>query len=349
MTIPDFREAILEREAWCVDRLEINENEICLSGWAFPKEGIWDSVNFFINGKPVDFEYRLERKDLLQVFPFWSGSGEIGFKIVLSKSQLSFEDEFVVISRHPDNLASKYDNYYFPRDEQCFESLPFDRLRKQVHGSDSRSSFVLEGYSCYRKLDFIVREFFDENLLSMTPILDWGCGCGRVCRYLPSGHIDLHGVDINEEAIKWCLSGLPHSFMVSDIKPPLAFDDDYFAVVYGISILTHLSHEDQTEWIEELIRVTKQGGIIILSFHGFDSLLRMKLGKRELHRLYEKHFLDLGRNNAFPADSKLGANYLDIIQFPSSLEKIISPYDVELSFYSGVFGNHQDVVVLRKN
>lgn len=34
MTTPDLRKAILEREAWCVDRLEINENEVCLSGWA---------------------------------------------------------------------------------------------------------------------------------------------------------------------------------------------------------------------------------------------------------------------------------------------------------------------------
>ena len=70
--------------------------------------------------------------------------------------------------------------------------------------------------------------------------------------------------------------------------------DDYFQAVYGVSILTHLSLEDQTDWIAELLRVTRKNGIVILSYHGSNSLLRFNLSSEDFEEL-QHGYLNLGK------------------------------------------------------
>jgi ubiquinone/menaquinone biosynthesis C-methylase UbiE len=50
--------------------------------------------------------------------------------------------------------------------------------------------------------------------------------------------------------------------------PPLTFGDEHFDFVYSISVFTHLPEEMQFAWLEELRRVTRRGGYLILTTHG---------------------------------------------------------------------------------
>ena len=109
------------------------------------------------------------------------------------------------------------------------------------------------------------------------------------------GERRLHGVDVNGEAIDWCLANLSPRFEVSQHKPPLPYPDDYFQAVYGVSILTHLSLEDQADWIAELLRVTRKNGIVILSYHGSNSLLRFNLSGEDFEELQQHGYLNLGK------------------------------------------------------
>ena len=77
----------LRSQPWCVDRLEIDDSQVVLSGWAVPCDGVWESVEFFVNDQAVEFSYKLDRSDLLQVFPFWEGSGQIGFRISIERNE----------------------------------------------------------------------------------------------------------------------------------------------------------------------------------------------------------------------------------------------------------------------
>ena len=77
-----------EREAWCVDNLEFNKDKIIVSGWAFPKNGDWRSVEFFLNDQVVDFQYNLYRDDLTDVFPFCSSANQTGFSITIDKNDI---------------------------------------------------------------------------------------------------------------------------------------------------------------------------------------------------------------------------------------------------------------------
>ena len=338
-----------EREAWCVDNLEFNKDKIIVSGWAFPKNGDWRSVEFFLNDQVVDFEYNLDRNDLTDVFPFCSSANQTGFSITIDKNDISTFSGFISVSRNTNYLASKYSNYYFPIDKKFYSNLPNEKLRKQVHGSDSKSAFVLEGFSCFKKIDFIVQEYTGKELCSLSPVFDWGCGCGRVSRFFPTNSQKLYGSDVNSEAISWCQSNSFNNFIRSDAQPPLPYEDSFFSLCFGVSILTHLSFQKQISWIRELVRITKKGGLVILSFHGFDSVLRLKLSKEKLNLFSNNGFVNLGINNIFTDQPELQEEYLDIVQDQSSFEEITRSLDVEISFIEGVFGNHQDVVVIQKN
>ena len=338
----------LRSQPWCADRLEIDDSKVVLSGWAVPCDGIWESVEFFVNDQPVEFSYKLDRSDLLQVFPFWEGSGQIGFRISIETKDLHGAGETIVVSRHRDSSISKYGNYYFPLSGDSYKNLPPARLRSQVHGSDDASSFVLEGFSSYKKIDFLFKEHLGDDHHKGLPVLDWGCGCARVCRYMLKENEGLHGVDVNGEAIDWCLANLSPRFEVSQHKPPLPYPDDYFQAVYGVSILTHLSLEDQGDWIAELLRVTRKNGIVLLSYHGSNSLLRFNLSGEDFEELQQHGYLNLGKNHAFGKDSEVGAKYFDTVQLPSSFQRIVGGWSVDLSFHEGVFGNHQDIIVLTK-
>ena len=137
-------------------------------------------------------------------------------------------------------------------------------------------TFNLNYYSFYNKsietAQWLISKFEKYLELENLKILDWGCGPGRVIRHLPvfiNNTCRLYGTDYNKKYIKWCeanISGI--SFEINRLEPPLSFRNNYFDIVYGISIFTHLSEEMHYTWFNELIRVTKQGGIILLTLQG---------------------------------------------------------------------------------
>lgn len=348
MNFEDRKDFLLKTAPWCLDHLEISNSEIILSGWVVPQNGNWDSVKFFINEKACEVEMRMDRSDLLDVFPFWTGVKETGFKIRLKKKSLDPNQEIVVVSRSPNSTVTKYSNYYFPINEEFYQNLPSAYLRTQVHGSDSITAYVLEGFSALKKLGFLFQEHFGRNNDKIAPVLDWGCGCGRVLTHFSNTNKQIHGVDINKDGIDWCLENISSNFSVSELNPPLCFEDNYFEAIYGVSILTHLSLEDQRFWIQELIRITRPGGIIILSYHGLNSLIRFNLPEESFDELNKSQYLNIGKSDSLGKDSEVGSKYYDSVQLASSFAKIIPKNRTEVLFHESVFGNHQDVVVIKK-
>ena len=123
-------------------------------------------------------------------------------------------------------------------------------------------------------------------------ICEWGCGPGRIIRHLVpmfSGpNAALHATDIDAKTIAWCRTQIPSvHFEVNGLAPPLPFDANVFDAVLARSVFTHLSEELHFAWIEELYRVIKPGGVVILTTHGDSS--RSHLSKRE------KDLYDAGR------------------------------------------------------
>lgn len=148
--------------------------------------------------------------------------------------------------------------------------LPPEHLRKRVHGDATETSFTTVGKLVAVNILSALRE---TTALAGSPrILDFGCGCGRIVRYFHklSGPCSLYGTDIDGEAIAWCRSNLQElgEFSTNRTSPPLRYENDYFDFVYSISIFTHLPEDMQWAWLEELRRVTRPGGYLLLTVHG---------------------------------------------------------------------------------
>jgi SAM-dependent methyltransferase len=81
------------------------------------------------------------------------------------------------------------------------------------------------------------------KLTDTQPILDFGCGCGRVMQvlYAPHRRLTIYGTDINAKQVAWSRANLPFTGLgVNRPEPPLDFGDGMFGLVYAFSVFTHL-------------------------------------------------------------------------------------------------------------
>lgn len=101
-------------------------------------------------------------------------------------------------------------------------------------------------------------------------MLDFGCGCGRVLRWLVADRpTHISGTDIDAPAVQWVLENMPGvDARTNEGLPPLEFADQTFDLVIGYSIFSHLDETYQDRWLSELRRVTKPGAIVLLTVQG---------------------------------------------------------------------------------
>jgi SAM-dependent methyltransferase len=146
--------------------------------------------------------------------------------------------------------------------------LPPPNLRMRVVGTTEVSWFLERGRlaeECIRAA--LVRA--GAPLGARQAILDFGCGCGCVLRRWRRLDARIYGTDINSRAIKWCRANLPFvEVSVNALAPPLSYGNASFDLVYALSVFTHLPIEMQFAWRDELRRVMRPGGHLLLTLHG---------------------------------------------------------------------------------
>jgi len=115
-------------------------------------------------------------------------------------------------------------------------------------------------------------------------ILDWGCGPGRLIRHLPAlvgNGCTFYGTDYNQKSIDWCSQNLADiNFNQNSLAALLPYAGNFFDIIYGYSIVTHLSEQHHFAWYTELMRVLKPGGVLFLTTQGDN--YKVKLTAAEL-------------------------------------------------------------------
>lgn len=147
--------------------------------------------------------------------------------------------------------------------------IPPSNLIFLVAGSTDVSWFLRGGSLGAASITEALRAQHVE-IEKLGAILDFGAGCGRVLRNWHSlPHTRICGTDYNPRLVEWCRLNLAFADVrVNHLSPPLELQDEEFDLVYSLSVFTHLTEEFQTSWLDELTRVLKPGGHLILSTNG---------------------------------------------------------------------------------
>ncbi|MDA3839064.1 MAG: class I SAM-dependent methyltransferase [Candidatus Delongbacteria bacterium] len=139
--------------------------------------------------------------------------------------------------------------------------------------------------------DDILELLEKHHTLENINLLEWGCGPVRILRHIPEiladKNLSVYGSDYNPETIKWDKASFKNiNFSKNELLPPLEYDDNFFEVIYCISVFTHLDEETELKWFNEIVRVLKPGGIFLLSIHGESSKDRLS---EEEKKIFDEH------------------------------------------------------------
>ena len=176
-------------------------------------------------------------------------------------------------------------------------------------------------------------------------VLDWGCGPGRVIRHIATmldKSCELHGSDYNSRYVAWCKRHIPEvSFQQNQLAPPMTYENDFFDVVYGISIFTHLSKEMHYKWFNELMRILKPGGMVILTLHG--EAFKLQLSEEEQQKFDENQLI-------IKSHTKEGHRTYGAFHPTQFVHELIGKHELVEHVKGNVTGGkpEQDIWVIRK-
>lgn len=115
-------------------------------------------------------------------------------------------------------------------------------------------------------------------------ILDFGCGAGRMIRWLKpySENKEIWGVDISSEHIIWANNNLnpPFNFAVNTVVPHLPFRDNYFDFIYAGSVFTHID-DLADSWFMELHRISSDNAYLYLTIQDRHTIELLETKYRE--------------------------------------------------------------------
>jgi SAM-dependent methyltransferase len=150
--------------------------------------------------------------------------------------------------------------------------IPPPELRIRVAGTDNQEWFHISGrISC--EVFAAALALVGRGLAEFDRVLDFGCGVGRVLRWLRTvmPHAQFTGADTDAEAIAWVREHYPGVQLVplaKDGLPPIAVPDGQFDLVLAYSVFTHLDVDYQDAWLSELHRVVSPDGLLLLTISG---------------------------------------------------------------------------------
>ncbi|MEZ5959534.1 MAG: class I SAM-dependent methyltransferase [Hyphomonadaceae bacterium] len=168
-----------------------------------------------------------------------------------------------------------------------------DQIRRVSGGFDG-FKFDVQGITLSDRLARVF-ERYARTPLSSASVLDWGVGSGRVARYFNPLAGDFHGADVDADNLAWCRDHLRGTYHHIKTTTPTPLPADRFDLIYGVSVMTHLTPADEQAWIAELYRLVKKGGLVLLTTLGPTSLMVMDMSHC-LPDLAARGRIDLGEN-----------------------------------------------------
>jgi len=207
------------------------------------------------------------------------------------------------------------------------------------------ASFIRHGESLRAQLGSSLASI-GKDFRSFQSILDFGCGCGRVLRAVHAGRVpsqQLYGTDIDVEAIDWCRKNYAAAakFSANPALPPTGYREEMFDFVYSVSTFTHLPEEMQFSWLAELRRVTRAGGLLLLTTHGRKHIEKLPSAERETAIANGFWYCHAGNTAGLPGF------YQVAYHMPEYIRQRWSEFFEIVDVCERALDDHQDIVICR--
>ena len=300
--------------------------------------------------------YPICNSELARIYYFKPNSAMCGFncKKSLHDGKFQIKDNLLICRIVDKKSFRPLDEYYAIHSEvEKLDDLPLpDDSNLARIGAKNQQHYRSVGFDKYMRLEDALKKYTNKSYSDMERILDWGCGCGQVLRYLNKiENVEVNGADIDGINIEWCKQnlGFANYFQVP-LNPPTDFASGYFDLIFGISVLTHLREKDQTDWLAELSRISRQGAIVMISTHGNGGVaFRNELFDfQKMISWQEKGFLAIGVDSAIDSIDD-NEYYTTSFQTDWYIREHWGKYFEIIDIIPSYIGHFQDLVVMRKS
>jgi SAM-dependent methyltransferase len=169
----------------------------------------------------------------------------------------------------------------FPRISSLLPRMASEDLQRRWTGATGITLLRQTG-AFVRSLAYNYARFSDGTLEGRS-ILDFGCGYGRIARwmYYFSDPCRVFGVDPWERAIEVCRQdGLGPQFMQSSYLPTnLPVGDVRFDLIYAFSVFTHLSERAMRAALTTLTEYLNANGLLVITIRPVEYWQNEKLAR----------------------------------------------------------------------
>ena len=143
------------------------------------------------------------------------------------------------------------------RDEKIAESYGSDYLKWKSWGNGADFGNLKKQEEAYFSAEL-------KKSLRMFPpyskVLEIGFGDGSFLQYSAKRQWKIFGVELNEHLVE---SALHSGFDVIHSDNLKDYDDDFFDLVVAFDVMEHIPQDSLTEFITEVKRILKVGGVFI--------------------------------------------------------------------------------------
>lgn len=156
-------------------------------------------------------------------------------------------------------------------------SLNIDIFANDAMYAGNRHHYFSCGASA---LSCILHSLGAAGIEKPNEILDFGCGAGRVTRWLRAAFPEaiIHACDIREQDLEFVRRGCRATTWVSGIDVDALTPLGSYDVIWVGSVFTHLSADVSTKLFDKLKEWLNPKGVLIFSVHGRFVLHRANMG-----------------------------------------------------------------------